>query len=303
MKVALKGFGSIGRRHVLNLLSLGIKPYVVTKYPDYKIKGVFWVSLRDLKANKDIKYAIISSCTARHLEDLKKLAAAGVKNFLIEKPIEKNTKRASEILKFSAEKRLKVYAAYNMRYLKCAHIIADFIRKNMSSIRLVEVVAGQYLPEWRPSRDYRDSYSSRRGEGGGVDLDLSHEIDYILHLFGKRVKKKIVYRDKISDLKINSPDIFKLFLVYKKFVVDMTLDYIRRPKERYLKVFCENGMTLYHDFIKGLLKIDGKTILKNDRMGDTYIRMLKEFLGIKKPGGKTLCDTGESLDILKMLEI
>jgi len=303
MKVAVKGFGSIGRRHVLNLLTLGIKPYVVTKYPDYKMKGVFWVSLRDLKANKDIRYAIISSCTARHLEDLKKLTTVGIRNFLIEKPMERDLKRASEILRFSAEKRLKIYVAYNMRYLKSIHMITDFIRDNISSIRLVEVVAGQYLPEWRPSRDYRDSYSACRSKGGGVDLDLSHEIDYVLHLFGKRFKKKIVYRDKISDLKINSPDIFKLFLVYKKFVVDMTLDYIRRPKERCLKVFCENGKTLYYDFVKGLLKINGKTILNNDRMSDTYIRMLEEFLGIKKPKRKILCSAGESLNVLRILEI
>ena len=136
MKVAVKGFGSIGRRHVLNLLTLGIKPYVVTKYPDYKMKGVFWVSLRDLKANKDIRYAIISSCTARHLEDLKKLTTVGIRNFLIEKPMERDLKRASEILRFSAEKRLKIYVAYNMRYLKSIHMITDFIRDNISSISL-----------------------------------------------------------------------------------------------------------------------------------------------------------------------
>ena len=40
-----------------------------------------------------------------------------------------------------------------------------------------------YLPQWR-KKNYKKSYSSNAKLGGGVSLDLSHEIDYIQWIFG-----------------------------------------------------------------------------------------------------------------------
>ena len=44
---------------------------------------------------------------------------------------------------------------------------------------------GQYLPEWRKNTDYRKGVSARQDLGGGVLLELSHEIDYIQWIFGE----------------------------------------------------------------------------------------------------------------------
>ena len=220
-KVLLIGYGSIGKRHSRNLIELGIKPYILTKYPD-DLNAVFLSDINEIK-NENINYCIISSTTARHLDDLKKCLALAnkPKHILIEKPLESLYSSGKEIRNIAEEFGISTFVAYNLRFLEAFKIIRNFVKEQKNTIRIVEVVAGQDLKEWRPFKDYTESYSAHREQGGGVDLDLSHEIDYILWLFGSNFKDKIIYRNKISNLKINSPDIFKLILDYNTFIVDI----------------------------------------------------------------------------------
>ena len=46
----------------------------------------------------------------------------------------------------------------------------------------INIISNSYLPKWR-KRDYRTSYSSSKSQGGGVLLDLSHELDYLTWIF------------------------------------------------------------------------------------------------------------------------
>ena len=291
-KVLLVGYGSIGKRHARNLIGLGITPYVLTRHPD-GLKARFLKDVKELKGEA-IKYCIISSPTARHLDDLRKCAGylTGFKSVLIEKPLDCSYERAIKIKRIADRKGLEIFTAYNLRFLDVFDEIKEFVKRHLSGIRIVEVVAGQDLKEWRPYKELRQSYSAHRKQGGGVDLDLSHELDYALWLFGDRFKSKFIYRAKISNLEIDSPDIFKIILNYRKFIVGISLDYIRSPKERYLKIICDNGKQLYHDFTQDPLEIE-----------DSYKKMLKAFLGIDKPSRHKLCSLKEGLNVLKVLEV
>ena len=302
-KVLLIGYGSIGKRHARNLIELKIEPYLLTKYPD-NLNTIFLRDFNEIK-NENIDYCIISSPTARHLDDLKKCLALPnkPKNILIEKPLECSYLRGKEIKDIAEEYDSSVFIAYNLRFLDAFNIINKFVKEQKNLIRIVEVIAGQDLKEWRPYKNYMQSYSAHREQGGGVDLDLSHEIDYTLWLLGNHFKDKFIYRNKISNLKINSPDIFKLILDYNTFIVDITLDYIRKPKERYIKMTCENGKNLYFNFITNTLKIDGKTMVMTNNIEDSYKEMLKAFLGIDKKNENELCSIEEGLNILKILEV
>jgi len=299
-EVLLIGYGSAGKRHVRNLLDLGITPYVLTRYPD-KTTAVFLNDIH-LIQDKNIEYCIISSPTGRHLDDLKNCLKhlSKLKNVLIEKPLECSYSRGKRLKEVARRHKLEVSIAYNLRFIKAFNLIAKFLKEKKKKINIVEVVAGQDLREWRSNRDIRQSYSAHRELGGGVDLDLSHEIDYILWLFGYKFKQRLMYRNKISNLNINSPDIFKLVLDYGRFVVDITLDYIRKPKERHLRVICDNGENLQHNFVTGTLKRNGKVILNNDDIDKSYKKMLRAFLGTTKAN---LCSLKEGLNILKVLRV
>ena len=302
-EVLLIGYGSMGKRHAVNLIKLGLNPYILTNHPD-NLNAKFLNDISEV-ANQNITHCIISSPTARHLDDLKKSLKGinGLKKILIEKPLECSLAKSNEIKTQAEEHNLKVFVAYNLRFLDAFDKIKKFIEEQKNSIKIVEVVAGQNLEEWRPGTDYMMSYSASREQGGGVDLDLSHEIDYVLWLFGNDFKDQTIYRSKISNLTINSPDVFKLILDYSKFVVDITLDYIRRPKERYLKVICENGENLHYDFVNGTLKINNRTTMSKDAIEQTYIRMLKALFGIDKGQENRLCTLGEGINILKVLGV
>lgn len=302
-KVLLIGYGSIGKRHSMNLMELKIKPYILTKYPD-NLNAVFLKDINGIK-NEKFDYCIIASPTARHLDDLKKCLALPnkPKNILIEKPLESLYLKGKKIKNVVEEYSLNIFIAYNLRFLDAFNIINKFVKEQKKNIRIVEVVAGQDLKEWRPSNDYTQSYSAHRERGGGVDLDLSHEIDYTLWLFGNDFRDKIMYRNKISDLKIDSPDVFKLVLDYHRFIVDITLDYIRKPKERYIKIICENEKKLYYDFVTNTLELDGKATTLADNTDQSYKEMLKAFLDIDEKNKSKLCSIKEGLDILKVLEM
>ncbi len=301
--ILLIGYGSIGKRHAKNLIDVGIEPYILTKYPD-NLDAIF---LRDIEEIKDVNidFCIIATPTSRHLDDLKRcLRLSNIpRKILIEKPLECSYLRGKKIKDINKKYGIDIFIAYNMRFLKIFNIIKRFIKEQKNIIRIVDIVAGQDLREWRPYKDYTESYSAHRDQGGGVDLDLSHEIDYVLWLFGNNLKNKIIFKKKISKLKIDSPDIFKLILDYNTFIVDITLDYIRSPKERYIKILCEGDKNLYYNFITNILKIGDKQIVISNDSGQSYKKMLKALLDGNDKNKNIFCSIEEGINILRILEL
>jgi predicted dehydrogenase len=288
-KVIVVGFGSMGRRHVRNLIDNGVAPCVLTKYPDHSVQVSFVNSVDQIKEKCDAEAALICSPTANHLKDICNLVSIGIKRFLIEKPVERDIRAANAILRVASDNGLDIRVAYNMRYLPCFKIVREFINEKKSEIRIVTICAGQYLPSWRSNTDYRTSYSVKRHMGGGVDLDLSHEIDYMLWLFGEPQQKR-VYKAKISSLELDAPDIFCGIYSYHSpiyaFVVTVQLDYIRRQNERELTIICEDGDTLRCDFIARKLRIHRHSENKTQEFTDaslfdfdqTYVQEVTDFL-------------------------
>lgn len=301
------GFGSIGRRHVKNMLDIGIVPFVLTGHPDAGVRAIFVSRPDDI--SKKIGYAIVCSPTYKHLDDIVRLSALEIKNFLVEKPIEKDLKQAEKILNLAHKEKLNIHIAYNMRYLLCFNVIKKFVEANRSAIRVVEICKGEYLADWRLYKDYRKSYSIHRAQGGGVDLDFSHEIDYMLWLFGEPLGQDIL-KAKISDLEMDSDDIFVGTYKYSSFVVTVKLDCIRRKKERYLRIICENGNTLYCDFENRSIEQtksfgDSEEIVNDENLFDmhkTYIDEVKDFLGMAGPSERLSSTLEESIRVLKAIK-
>jgi predicted dehydrogenase len=298
MKVLVVGYGSIGKQHVEGLISLGINPVVLTKYPNNNSKVEF---ISELENWTNIDHAIICTPTYLHENTFNKLVKeTKIKNILIEKPIAHCVESANNIKQLSEKYRVNVSVAFDMRFIESLNTLKNKLHHFEKKIRIVKITCGQFLPTWRPDTDYRNSYSSKRNMGGGVDLDLTHEIDYMIWLFGIPRDIKFLLRDNLSNLEISSPDYFKAIYRYANFVVDVELDYIR-SLSRKLEIIGENSTLAELDFIKN------KLIINNSETNSVYQEEsslqleIKEFIfGNDNP---RLCSINESIEVLKNIKL
>lgn len=256
MKVLIIGFGSIGKRHydVLSKLSEIQSIDLVTKQ---NIENkICYKKLEVVNNINQYDYFIIASETNKHFEQLNFLEK-NVKDKLIfcEKPLFES-KQDLEI------KNNRVFIGYVLRFHPLLEKLKEFVKKE--KILLVNAKCGQYLPSWRPNTDYKNCYSAKKEHGGGVLLDLSHEIDYIQWLCGQ-INEIKSYQVNISDLEINSDDLTTLIgKTTKNIFVNISIDYISKITHR--RLFIETLEHAYElDFISNKL-------IKKDKNGleETY---------------------------------
>ena len=295
--VLIVGYGSIGKRHARNLLAMGIKPLVLTQYPDGN-DACFFAHLADIP--REVEYCIIASPTVRHHADFEALCRHGCRKILIEKPVAIDVRRAESMKELAKQYGVTAHCAYNLRFMKVFDRIREVVEQHKTDIRLVEIVSGQYLPEWRPYKDYRNSYSAHREQGGGVDLDISHEIDYMSWIFGPPLKIELTIREKISSLDIDSPDLFMGIYRYSAFFVRVQLDYIRK-KERTLRIIGEHSNILDVDFINCRIVIYDKVepLEPYFDIDKSYEKELHAFLW--NSDSEHLASLDEGIDVLKLL--
>lgn len=294
MKVLLIGYGSIGKRHEAVLSKFNqIKCIdIVTKQnlPD----KTTYLSLNEVADLNQYDYFVISSETNKHYEQLKYLESK-IYNKLIfcEKPLFETDKE------LKIEKN-KVFIGYVLRF----HPLLQKLKRSLMNQKVlsVHVNCGQYLPTWRTDTDYRISYSAKKEEGGGVLLDLSHEIDYVQWLFGKIDEIKS-YQMKISELEIDSDDLTTFIgKTSSNAIVNLSLDYISKITYRKMLIHTlESSYAL--DFIANTLIKKDKDApeelfsFSNLQRNYMFEQMHKSILTDKS----TICTYQEGLEVMKTI--
>ena len=165
------GAGSIGVRHQDVLNDLGFNVAMVSRRHDV---GEFSTVAEAVELSNP-PYVVLATETERHLESLSELIDAGYTGrVLLEKPI---LDRSGPLPDLPFE---SIAIGYNLRF----HPGVLSLRDALTDQRVLsaQVRYGQYLPDWRPGRDYRHTVTA--GVGGGVLLELSHELDLVNWLLG-----------------------------------------------------------------------------------------------------------------------
>jgi predicted dehydrogenase len=241
VKVLVIGYGSIGRRHVEVLQSIdsNIIVDVVTTQAVVELK--VYERLEVVSNINKYDYFVIASDTSKHFEQLKYICSQVTeKKVLVEKPL---FDRSYDRFMLNN----MVFVAYNLRF----HPVIQHVKQLISQdeVYYANVFCGQYLPTWRPNRDYRTSYSADALKGGGVLRDLSHELDYAAWLFGDIVEIQGV-NTKISDLEINSDDIFAATAISEnKTIMNISVDYISKTPIRRMVIHARE-QTIEVDMIR-----------------------------------------------------
>ncbi len=250
-RLLIVGFGSIGKRHAR--IARKILPKVeITVLRHQSCDDISNYDIDHCVTNfKDAiklqpQLAVIANPATHHLDISLLLAKAGVHLF-IEKPISNSVKGISNLIKVCEKKHLILMIGYNLRFLNSLQKFRKFIiSRVLGKVLSVRAEIGQYLPSWRPNFDYKNSVSAKTELGGGVLLELSHDIDYLIWLFGDIVWVNGIL-EKNSELKINVEDTAYLTMGFKsknnKNVIsaNLNMDFIRHDIARNCTVICAKG--------------------------------------------------------------
>jgi len=246
-RFALIGLGSIGRRHLCLLKQLR---------PDVEVilvrsgQGSRWTeetlavgSVRtiDEAVALGIDAAIISSPAPFHVDQAIQLLNAGIP-LLIEKPLSNNLDQTQQLKMLAENTGVTVLVGYVLRYSLALQQFHEMLIGNaVGRVIGVNIDCGSYLPEWRPGQDYRTTVSARRDLGGGVLLELSHELDYANRFFGpfKSIDAALI---NSGTLDIQVEDTADLELISESDVtVVIHLDFVSRQPIRQCVVHGSDG--------------------------------------------------------------
>lgn len=305
MKVIMIGLGSIGKRHA-NI--------IINKYPDIRIYGYRNKNSEEIEDIKNIynieeaflyepDIAFITNPTSLHV-DMALLAAKNGCHLFIEKPLSNNLYNIEKLINIVKKKGLITLMGCNMRFNPILLEIKKHVdEKLFGNVLSFNITCGSYLPEWRPWQDYTKSYSALNKLGGGVVLDLIHEIDYAKWIFGDFTEFNS-YIGKVSNLNIETEDYADIVLKTNRNVIGTVhLDYYRKIAKREVEIVFENGI-LIGDLINNKLSFitkEQEKILKFsfDR-NYMYEEQIKYFMQSVKEQKSTFNDIEEGYDVLKL---
>lgn len=242
------GCGSIGRRHLANLQSLGVRDLLASD-PDPGADGWLREALLDVPMAPSLDavwdwrpdVVFVTSPTHLHLEQAIEAARRG-HDLFIEKPVAHTLRGLDELERLVDERALVTMVGCNMRFHPGPVAVKRLLdERAIGAVLSARISTGSYLPAWRPWKDYRESYSARADQGGGVLLDCIHEIDLALWYFGPGRLRASAVRPAAS-LGLDVPGIAELILDHEGGALSSVhLNFVQRDYRRGCEIVGETG--------------------------------------------------------------
>jgi predicted dehydrogenase len=316
-RILIVGRGSAGLRHLE--LSRQLFPNAETKIlisqeTNYNEKAIDPNLITIDQVSKFApQIAIIANPATFHLEIAQELVKTGV-HLLIEKPISSTTEGVQELIRSCKEKKVVLLTGYNLRYSASLNHFRDAINhKIVGKILSVRCEVGQYLPDWRPNKDYRFTVSANRHLGGGALLELSHEIDYLRWIFGEMDWVKATLSTQ-SSLDLDVEDYANLVVGFmpgidgRQIIASVNLDFIRHDRTRSCIVIGETGTLKWNGLI-GSVEIFDRTsenwkvlFVNNSDTDKSFIAEWENFIDSVNRKSKPLITGEDGLRVLEVVE-
>jgi predicted dehydrogenase len=312
MKFVIAGLGSIGRRHLRNLVSLGEKNVLLYRthlstMPEEDLDG--FKTVTDFQQALDTKpdAFIISNPTALHMEIAIPVAKAGV-HLLLEKPVSHSLERVDDLAAMEKIKNLQILVGFQFRFhptlIKMNELLSEGVIGSPVSCR---AHWGEYLPNWHPWEDFRNSYAARPELGGGVVLTLSHPFDYLRWIMGE-VDSLWAFTSDSKDLSIGSESTAEIGLQFSGGATgSVHLDYIQQPGSHTLDIIGTIG-SIHWDNATGELKLFRATNKEwtsffppsGFERNDLFIAEMKAFLAMLRGEAASPCTIADGISALKI---
>ena len=313
MKFLIAGLGSIGRRHLRNLIALGEKDIILYRtgkstLPEEELEGFpTEYSLEDALGH-DPDAVIVSNPTALHLEVAIPAAQKGC-HLLIEKPVSHSMERIDELEKAVRANDCRVLVGFQFRFHPAIRALKHAIDDGaIGKPVYARAHWGEYLPNWHPWEDHRESYAAREDLGGGVALTLCHPFDYLRFLFGE-ARAISGWTAQRSMLKLPVDDIAEATMEFEVgCIASVHLNYVQRPAVHRVEVIGSNGTLNWSKSEKEVTldAADGDQSKyyvtdRNFERNDVFLAEMQHFIRVAANEERPLCTLHDGVEALELV--
>jgi predicted dehydrogenase len=320
MRVLIAGLGAIGQRHARNLRV--VRPDVdLLAYRRRRLRHVVTEALarddgRDVESELGIRAftdlgealaagpdaVFICNPTSQHMEVAQRAADHGAHLF-VEKPVSHTTDGLEGLRRAVELRGLVALVGCQWRFHPCVIALRTLLQSGvLGGVRKAEIEYAEYLPDWHPYEDYRESYAARAALGGGVVLTQIHDYDLAWWLFGA---PRTVHASggHMSDLEIDVEDTVRATLRTSATTVLVSQTFASRDISRRIVVTAENA-TATVDLVAGRLDVrppvaPGLTLAGFQR-NELFMAELLHFFWCIEGSATPLIPLDEGIDVLRV---
>ncbi len=323
MKILIAGLGSIGRRHFRNLVALGETNLVLLRtrkstLPDDELAGYpVETDLAEALKRHQPEAVVVANPTSMHLEVAIPAAEAGC-HILLEKPVSHSLEGLDLLQQAAAKSGSRILVGFQFRYHPTLNKARELIQAGtIGRVLTVHAHWGEYLPNWHPWEDYRQSYAARAELGGGVIVTLTHPLDYLRYLLGD-VSTLWSFNGHVSPLEVDVEDAAEIGLRFANGAVGgVHVNYFQRPPIHKLEIVGTQG-TLRWDNADGVLHllrmpaefgtyeanppapvVEQFPLPEGFDRNHLFVAQTKHFLGVVR-GAQPICDLNDGVQALKL---
>ena len=307
IKVLFTAMGSIGSRHLKNLKKIADAEHVnlivdTLRKSDRKLPEDIRLLVRHELHQWDetdpmYDMIFVTSPTAEHFREIC-FFKNRTRSMFIEKPIFEST--SYDLKEAMPNPDQLFYVAAPMRFTDVVQCLKqDVTKENYFAAR---IICSSYMPEWQKGRDYRKSFRTDVRAGGGGDIDLIHEIDYMVDLFGFP-EKAVKVSGKYSDLEMSACDLAVYIFTYSHMVVEVHLDYFGRSDQRQIELFGGHETVIGDLLSKKVSYLCDKKEIQFDTSVDHYYREMRYFWDMFIDKGKTICNINPVENAFRVLKL
>ena len=312
-KVAVIGLGNIATRHRHNLKLLFPKVELLVmsasgRIPKEDINECDGIATSiDELIKAQVELVIVASPAPFHAQHSIPFIDAGIP-VLIEKPVTTSVEDAKAINKAIELHQTPVSIGYCLRYLPSAQKLKTLLEQGIiGTLYNAHIDTGQYLPDWRPNKNYRDSVSSQKKLGGGALFELSHELDYAQWLLGPLQIKHAILRAS-EELALDVEDTVDIVaLTELGAVTTIHLDFLQRTAHRKCSFVGGKGRIDW-DLIQNKLTLSTSSetsVLFSEPKWDKnqmYLAMIEDFVQMIEKKKHTCIKFNEAMRTVSLID-
>jgi predicted dehydrogenase len=301
MKFLIAGFGSIGRRHLRNLRALGENDILLYRthhstLPDDEITDVPVETSMEAALAHLPDAVIVANPTALHLDVAIPAAQAGC-HILMEKPVSHTLDRMDQLEAALQRGGSRMVVGFQFRFHPGLRQVKAWLDSGaIGKPYSFRAHWGEYMPNWHPWEDYRQSYAARSDLGGGVILTLTHPLDYLRWLLGD-VEALWAFAANLGDLGIAVADSGEIGLRFQQSITGTVhVDYLQRPPSHTLELYGTCG-TIRWDNATGNASLNRASVGSWEEWqvpqgfdrNDLFLDELRHFIRVAQGAELSLC--------------